>query len=164
MSPEHLDYVERQAERNYDFHSETYESLRGEARTLLSLLLVLTGAAFGLTADLLARPGVWAGWAVAGAAATAYLAALVVWLALRGLRSVLYAPPANEPKNLLAEGYDLAAIREVELENLQARIEQNVAEGGRLGELVDRVRVAAVATPLVFAAAAALSRCGGAAV
>ena len=66
MTSDHLDYVERQAERNFGFHSQTYDGLRNETRSLLSLLIVLTGASFGLAADLAARELVEIKWAVGG--------------------------------------------------------------------------------------------------
>jgi hypothetical protein len=60
----------------------------------------------------------------------------------------------NEPMNLYQTGYGIDALREVELKNLQDRIEQTTARNHRVAAWLDRIRLLALASPVIFVIAA----------
>ena len=110
-----------------EFHLENSDCLNRESHVTLTFIILAVSSSF------------------AGAV-----------LGIRLTRYCLWAEnvmaPSNEPKNLqLSLGtYALEEIREVELENLQARIEFNQARNARTGEHLNRSRLKICATPAVF--------------
>lgn len=134
-----LDWVERAAEANFAACEKTQEILAREATATFGWLVAGAAAAlsFAVRPEALGGPQL-------------VLVVLAVWLA--GCASVLvwrammfgdFPAPANEPRNLYQPDYDLAALREVELENLQARIDDANGINMRRSLWVNRVRAAA---------------------
>jgi hypothetical protein len=58
--------------------------------------------------------------------------------------------PTNEPLNIYLKEYEINKIREVELRNLDARIKQVIQRNHRVAAWLDRTRLAAIASPVVF--------------
>lgn len=79
------------------------------------------------------------------------IAALTTWKCL-WVRD-LY-PPANEPKNLDQGKLGTDAVRRAELTNRQTCIDMNRERNEGVGLWLNRCRILAAATPIVFAAAA----------
>jgi hypothetical protein len=91
--------------------------LRKEAHTLLALLLSGAGAALYFAASHAALSG-------SALAVSLWLFAVALVLTARCLMFGDYPAVWNEPKNLYQPDFSLMAVREVELKNLQQRIEQ----------------------------------------
>jgi hypothetical protein len=121
----------------------------------LNLLLAGAGGSVAYFVNLVGKGAPL--WQQAGiGAASAYLfvvAAIVLW---RCLRIGPLWPPSNEPANFPMQGFSIDSIRAVELRNKQACIAANMQRNDFVGAWLNRCRKLAVATPIVFAAAAAL--------
>lgn len=159
MTTEQLDWVEREAHRNYDSRLQAFEALRREAVTTLTLAIALAGGALGFALDSVgSRPD----WLVGATIVLAvYMglaaAALVVW----GLWTQDYYPPSNEPAVLASafidSAFSLEAAREAELDLLQERIVYNRRRAAGFGDLLNRVWLAIAAAPVVWLVAAAVA-------
>lgn len=160
MTTEQLDWIEREAQRNYDFRLQSFEALRKEAVTMLALIVALGGAALGFALDS-ASGG--PAWLTASAFALAfYLACAAAALVLRGLWTADFFPPSNEPGALAGAfedgAFTLEEVRAVELDNLRERIRSNRLRVDHLGATINRVWLALASAPIVWAAAAAVAR------
>jgi len=58
--------------------------------------------------------------------------------------------PTNEPLNLYQNDFTLQQIRQTELNNIQIRIQQATERNGATAYWLNRVRLLATSTPLVF--------------
>jgi hypothetical protein len=75
------------------------------------------------------------------------LSALLVWHCMK----VADMPsPTNEPLNLYQNDFTLQQIRQTELNNIQIRIQQATERNGATAYWLNRVRLLATSTPLVF--------------
>lgn len=151
-----LDYTESEARNNAEFHIACAETLMRESNTLLTLLLGGAGGALALLAALNEKAAsLWLQIGVGFASAYLFgVAALLVWKCLY-VRPIY--PSANEPKNLLMDGFDLVAIRKVELRNKQACIEHNRDRNDSVGKWLNICRGCAALTPLAFSVAAVVA-------
>ncbi|NKE66861.1 hypothetical protein RAMLITH_13610 [Ramlibacter sp. RBP-2] len=152
-----LDLAEKAGYENLRGHLAHAETLAREATSTATLLLAGTGGAltyairwFDTTP---ASPAVWG-----AVATTAWLATLSATLVIRCLRTVRTEMLYNEPLNLYKPDLNigLTEARRWELENLQDRITLTKTRNKPIARWLDRVRIAAAATPLVFLGAAAL--------
>ena len=149
---ETLVWIEKAALENLRDRSNNGDLIHKEANTLLTILLSGAGAAlyFGMQHSDVRFP------------------ALTVSLWLFGIATILtfkclmfgdYPSVWNEPKNLNQKGYELDQLRQVELENIQARIslatELNCTKSRRLNRCI----LAACSTPLVGFIAWLVSAC-----
>lgn len=145
-----LDWVEKAGMENIRFRLQITETLAKEAQTTLTVLLAGMGASLAYAIKGLES-------AEGMSAATSGAACLSVWLMIGAavlivqciMTAPLY-PPANEPKNLYQKNYALDKLREFELLNMQASIDAIVARNHRVAAWLDRVRIWATASPLVF--------------
>jgi hypothetical protein len=149
-----LDWAEKAGLENLQFRLQNAETLAKEAASTLVILLAGMGGAMA--------------YAVKGfeqetpTALAIGAAALSVWLMIVGGLLVVFCmlttslpTPTNEPMNLYQKNFSLEAIREVELRNLQERIKQTAARNHRVAAWLDRTRLLALASPLIFTIAAA---------
>jgi len=148
----HLDYIEREAGKNAEFHLKDMECLNREAHATLSFLFVVVSASFAGAVRL------WQtsqfperGWGLALFSLCLYLSLLAACITRCCLMVEDVMPPSNEPENLkLQEGFVSEQIREAELGNLQKRIDFNAARNERVGDRLNRVRLLICASPVVF--------------
>jgi hypothetical protein len=158
MSDE-LDFFEAEAKENAAFHIACAETLMREANTFLNLLLAGAGGALALMVTLAEKLAPT--WQIFGTAATsAYLFLLAGLLLLKCLRVRPIYPPANEPKNLMQDGFSLEQIRRAEMKARQTCIDINRIRNDAVGLWLNRCRGMTAATPLIFlAVAAAVAAC-----
>lgn len=150
-----LDWADKSGLENIRFRLQNAETLARDAATTLTVLFAGMGAALAYAIKGVAAPQGLDALAVGAMGLAAWLMVLAVVLIVQCILSTDLPTPTNEPKNLYQEDYDLDALREAELRNLQARIEQVTARNHRVAAWLDRVRLAATASPLVFIISAA---------
>ena len=151
-----LDWAEKAGIENLKFRLQNSETLAKEASTTLTILLAGMGGAMAYAAKGFEQgmpPPLSIG-----------AAALAVWLAVVGCLLMVYCmlttslpAPTNEPNNLYQKDYTVDALREVELRNIQQRIAQTTARNHRVAAWLDRCRLLALASPVVFAIAASVA-------
>lgn len=138
-----LEWVEKAATINLRDHLHAAEGLSKEASQTLTMLMAALGGAFGLAV------GASAFRFSAGAMAVfLFLAAAV--LVMKCLVIDEFPSITNEPKNLLQDGFDLAALRKAELKNMQSRIEAATKRNTERSLWLNRVRLAGIFSPAVF--------------
>lgn len=148
-----LDWAEKSGLENLNFRLQNAETLAKEAASTLTILLAGIGGALAFAVK---------GFEEAPPTPLAIgTAGLAIWLMITGCLLVVFCMlttslPAltNEPKNLYQKGFELNALREVELRNIQERITQTAARNHRVAAWLDRCRLLALASPLVFAISA----------
>lgn len=150
-----LDWAEKAGLENLRFRLQNAEALAKEAASTLTLLLAGTGGALAYAVKGFEAMPTPIAFGVAG---------LSAWLAIVGCVLVYFCmlttdlpTPTNEPANLYQKQFDLAALREVELRNIQERIEQVTARNRRVAAWLDRSRLLALASPLIFTIVAAVA-------
>lgn len=148
-----LEYAEKAGIENLKFRLGNAETLAKEANAVLTILLAGMGGAMALAArgfeQLHGLPGAVTVGAMFMAAWLMLAAALLVVVCMM---STDLPVPTNEPLNLYQPDFALSQIRAVELRNLDARIKQVTARNHRVSAWLDRVRLLAVASPIVFVA------------
>lgn len=150
--PTLLDWAEKAAVENLKERLANLDQLRGQASSLLQLILVGIGGALTFAVKVF-DPGP-IGPLVAGALATVlwlcWVAALLVWRCLSTSRVPVVF---NHPKNLYNDAAKQAGLddwRERELQTLGNRIDVVKPIVESVGAWLDKCRYAAIATPLVF--------------
>ena len=150
-----LDFIEAEAKENAAFHLACTETLMREANTFLNLLLAGAGGGLALMVSLAEKSApLWQ--SVGTASVSVYLFLLSVFLLFKCLRVRPVYPPANEPKNLMQDGFDLDQIRRVEMKNRQACIDANRDRNDEVGLWLNRLRAMTAGTPIIFLVAAAV--------
>lgn len=159
-SKEFLDWVEKAAVENLKGRLATGDMLLAQAGTLLSILLVAIGGALAYAvklADTASRTPLI--WGMAGT--TVWLCIVASALMWKCIMTRVTPALYNEPKSFLgvdpAIGFD--QLREYELQNMQARIDQAVARNKAVASWLDRCRGGAIATPLAFIVASGFAAC-----
>ncbi len=138
-----LEWVEKAATANLRDHLQAAEGIAKEANQTLAMMMTALGGAFGFAI------GATEFRFSAGAMAV-FLFVACVALVTRCLVVDEFPSIANEPKNLLQEGFELAALRRAELKNMQARIEDAAKRNIARSLSLNRVRLAGIASPAVF--------------
>lgn len=145
-----IEWIEKAGQENLRFRLQNAETLAREAQQTLVVLLAGMGAALAYSIKVLES----------GALTPAGGGAVVVTLWLMGVAALLVwqcivtrplPVPANEPDNLWQEGWTEEMDRMAELTGLQQRIDQARARNAAVANWLDRARLLAIATPLVFA-------------
>lgn len=141
-----LDWVEKAAIENFKVQHQTADILAKEAATTLTVLLAGLGAGTAYAVRIVT--GEISGPLAYGAVAfTIYLLLLNVVLVLKCLMIQPIPSIFNEPKNLLNDLYTFNEIRQFQLKNMQEGIEEAGARNGRVARSLNRIRLAAVASP-----------------
>lgn len=111
-----LDWAEKSAIENMKDHVNNADLIQKQASTLLTMLLSGAGAAlyFGVDHEALR---------MAAVAISIWLFILAGCLTRKCLMFGDFPSVWNEPKNLYQKSYELDKLREVELKNLQIRID-----------------------------------------
>lgn len=151
-TPTLLDWAEKAAVENLKERLANLDQLRGQASSLLQLILVGIGGALTFAVKVF-DPGP-VGPLVAGALASVlwlcWVAALLVWRCLSTSRVPVVF---NHPRNLYNDEAKQAGLddwRERELQTLGNRIDGVKPIVESVGAWLDKCRYAAIATPLVF--------------
>jgi hypothetical protein len=144
-----IDWVEKQALENLRFRIQDAENISKESNTTLTILLAALGGGIAYTAKLLEADSEQT-VVVAMATTLVYIAVLCAVLLQKCMKIVAMPVPTNEPRNLFQKRFSLDAIREVELSNVQARIDEAVARNDASAAWLNRVRFLAILAPLVF--------------
>lgn len=149
-----LDWAEETGLENLKAHHQTADLLQKQAVTTLTVLLA--GATGGLAYAIKGAEygSLW--WAIGSAAFSFYLYLLCALTVFKTLTVKEFPMLHNEPRNLYQPEYSLNSIKEVEIENIQERIQQAVARNKLTAGWLNRIRYAAVASPLVFLITAVL--------
>ena len=142
-----LEWVEKAAIENLRYHLASTDTLAKEANLTLTILLAALSAAFSYV---LANPTLRA----AAIVMTLYLFGLCLLLVSKCLMIEEVPSPTNEPRNLLQDGYELDALARAELKNIQVRIDQAALRNTNTALWLNRVRIGAVLTPVVFVVSA----------
>jgi hypothetical protein len=148
-----LDWADKSGLENLKFRLQNAETLAKEATTTLTILLAGMGAALAYAAKGLEQP--------IPTPLSIGACVLAVWLMVTGCVLMAFCmlttslpAPTNEPNNLYQKDYSVDALREVELRNIQQRITQTTARNHRVAAWLDRCRLLALGSPIVFAIAA----------
>jgi hypothetical protein len=143
-----LDWAEKAGVENLKARRENAEHLLKEGVTTFTILIAAaTGALAYVIKGLEAKT--W--WLVGGAGTfSTYMYVLCAVLVLRVLQAKDLPALYNEPMSLYQKQYSLEALREVELKNLQERIDKTTARNDATAKSLNRIRLWAVASPLAF--------------
>lgn len=144
-----IDYAEKAGFDNLRERIEVATTLQREANTVMALLLTGAGVALAFAAH---DKGSSMGLTGAAIAVCLYLFGLAALLNGKCLGLIAYPACHNEPKNLNQPAYTLAQIRQWELENLQARIDQAIDINEQRSTWLNRCRYAAALTPIIASA------------
>jgi len=147
-----LDWVEKNALENLRARLQNAEVLARESAAALTLALagVGGGLAYGIKA---LEGGSPAPWAVALWVTVGWLALCASLVLVRCIQSRDLELPTNSPRNLWQPTFDVDALREVELEKIQGRIDRTAERNRQVACWLDRCRLMMVATPVVYLAA-----------
>ncbi|MDP1634583.1 MAG: hypothetical protein Q8L69_07855 [Gallionellaceae bacterium] len=140
------EWIEKAALENLRGHSQIADGLAKESATTLTILLAALSGAFGYA---LTVPE----YRIGSVAMTAYLFALCVALVTRCMMIKEFPATTNEPRNLNQQGFALDDLRNAELKNFQARIDQAAQRNATTAQWLNRVRLGAIGSPLIFAIA-----------
>lgn len=141
-----LDYAERAGMENMKERAQNADALHKEAHTLLALFLSGAGAALYFSAKQEALSGV-------ALIISFWLFSIALVLAWKCLMYGDYPAIWNEPKSLYQPALSLDVIRQLELDNLQARIIQATALNVSKSYWLNTCIIAACATPVIAALA-----------
>jgi len=128
-----------------------------EATTTLTIFLAGIGATMAHAIEGLDESSIPDGTIASSVLAT-YLAILAMLLVFKCMKISPIPAPTNEPKHLYQPDFELTALKEVELENLQARIEFAVARNDSTTGWLNKVRMLATFSPMIWVLAFYLSR------
>lgn len=145
-----IDWVEGQAKDNLLFRLNNLENLIKDANSVLLLLLAGIGAsmAYGYKFYISTSYEEWL--LISVLAVGIYLLVLANILISKCLKIDEIQPPSNEPDNLYQKEFDILLLREIELKNIQERIDKATARNTITAIWLNRVKVAAASTPAVF--------------
>jgi len=144
-----LDWAEDAALKNLKSHHETADGLQKQSVTTLTVLL--TGATGGLAFAIKGLEQGLAWLAVGSSVFSIYLYILCATLVFNTLRVKRFPSIYNEPENLYQKNYTLQELREAELDNIQKRIEEASSRNRQTASWLNRIRFAALASPVFFA-------------
>lgn len=130
-------------------HHVCADNLAKDSATTLTVLLAGMGGSFTYAVKVF-DSGSWSALTIGAFFLTIWFAALGFYLVMKCLMATPIPQIYNEPTHLNAKGVDWEVIREAELGNLQARINDAVQRNRALAKHLNRVRKLAVSSPLVF--------------
>lgn len=152
--PKTLEWIEKQAQESMRARFATADLIAKEAQTTLTVLLAGIGAAAAYGAKVF-NAGPAEPLEIASAWACGYLIVVATALVFKCMMFRSYPAPFQDPANLMHPDRSLDEIREAELEKIGERIAEAAELNRERAALLNRIRLAAVASPLVFAAIAA---------
>lgn len=153
-----LKWAEQSSAENMKFRLQTAEQLSKDANTALTLLLAGVGGALAFVAKALENTSHQPSTILAGAGSLSIWFMVLAVLTLHFCIQTRPLPaPTNEPQNLNQPDFDLEALRQVEIKNLQERINDVVDRNSEVATRLDQIRYASAASPLVFITAVLVS-------
>lgn len=168
MTKTELEWIEKQAVQNMEFHLKNIEALNKEAHTTLALLLVSISASFTYAIKWFQAGGLET-WAYSMVGVCAYHVLIAVYVS-RAVKPRDVEAPGNRPDNLLRQfkklqeenakadksawpqDWALNSISHGHLIDLQRRIESNHSREEQTATAVNRARVLFIVTPAFFVA------------
>ncbi|MEN5181772.1 hypothetical protein ABE501_18580 [Comamonas testosteroni] len=157
MSWSYIDWAEKAGIECLKGRLETAAFLQKEATTLLSILLVGIGGGIGYSAKLF--DGSLSPWTWGIAASAGWLCVVAVFLMLKCIKTTNTQLLYNLPLNIYQPdlGWTEMQVREAEMRNVHERILITIESNDRRAIWLDRARYMAIATPLVFGLATAIT-------
>ncbi|MBB5447101.1 MULTISPECIES: hypothetical protein [unclassified Paraburkholderia] len=156
-----LEWVEKSAIENLKTHHACADVIAKDAATTLTIFLAAVGGGLAYGAKAIEGGGV--SWLSVGAMTfTAWFLILSLLLVQRCLMFRELPSIYNEPKNLYQPEFSLDAIKEVEIEGLQGRIDAAAQRNAQVATSLNRLRLAAAASPIPVIAAAVVAWKAGA--
>lgn len=146
---EKIDWIEKQAAENLKFRLQNCETLSKEANNLLTLLLAAIGAVVAYAIKSVGNETLNS-LLVAAISTGAWLVLVAMILVVKCIMTSELIPLGNEPKNLMLEDYSLDQIKVFELDNVQDSINKMAFRNGNTAYWLDKARLAAVLSPLIF--------------
>jgi hypothetical protein len=146
---EMIEWVEQAGLECLRAHVKSCDDIRQQSNTALAVLTAGAAGALAYGMKALEAPANKP-LAIAALAVSVYLFVICAALATRCLMVADYPSVTNTPKNLYQKEFDLNAVREAELHNIQLRIEEAVAINATRSKWLNRAWAAATATPLIF--------------
>ena len=144
-----LDWVEQAALENIRAHIKSADDIKRESSIALAVLLAGASGSLAYAAKALEAP-INNHVALAFGVLSVYLFALCAALVIRCLRVGSFPSPTNQPNNLYQKSHQLYRLREVELRNMQKRIEDAAEINEATTKWLNGVRAAATASPLIL--------------
>lgn len=141
-----IEYAEKAGFDNMHERIEVAGTIQREANTVMALVIAGAGAALVFAAS---DKGASVGLTGAAIAVSLYLFSLAALLNWKCLGLIAYPACCNVPKNLNQPEYELEQVRQWELENLQARIDQAIAINEQRSSWLNGCRYAATLTPII---------------
>jgi hypothetical protein len=148
-----LKWAEEAGLENLRFRLQNTETLAREATTTLTIVFAALGGVVAYAIKGLESSTV--------TPLTAGATVCSLWLMVVGfllvhccLKTSDFQTPTNEPHNLYKPAYTLAILRELELNNIQARIVVANARNERTAVWLDRCRYCVLCAPIAFAVGA----------
>jgi hypothetical protein len=148
-----LEWVEKSAIENLKAHHACADVIAKDAATTLTVFLAALGGGLAYAAKALEQHSL--NWLSVGAMAfTAWflvLSLLLVWkcLMFRELPSIY-----NEPRHIYQPDFSVDDLKEAEIHGLQRRIDTAAKSNAKVVKSMNRLRLAAAASPIVFIVAA----------
>ncbi|MDX8383076.1 MAG: hypothetical protein R8M45_03275 [Ghiorsea sp.] len=143
-----IDYAEQTALENIRFRLANTETLAKDATNTLHILLASMAACFAYVVKLFEAGG--------NIGLLSSMLMLLLWLLIAAVLLLLKCimsgdlpTPTNTPENIYQPEYTLNAIREVELDNIQARITKISSRNHHTALWLDRVRLMLLLSPVL---------------
>lgn len=144
-----IEWIEEAGRENLRFRLQNAETLAREAHQTLLVLLAGMGGALAYVVQAL-NAGAVTAVAVGVAGVTLWLMLSAAVLVVECILSRDLPVPTNEPDNLWQDGWTVEMDRMGELNGLQMRIDATRTRNQEVAMWLDRVRLMAVASPVVF--------------
>jgi hypothetical protein len=152
-----LDWVEQAALENIRAHVKCADDIKRESNTAMAIIIAGASGALAYAAKLIESPTDLP-LALAAGMLSIYLFSLCAVLVFKCLTVGVFPSPTNEPKHLYQKQFSLETLREVELKNIQKRIEAAVRINDARALWLNRIWAAATASPIIFAITFFLTR------
>lgn len=151
-----LEWIEKQAQESLKARFVTAELIAKEAQTTLTVLLAGVGGSAAYAAKIL-EPGSTSPVSIAAAIVCVYLVVLSIVLVVGCMTFQSYPALYQDPKNLMHPAYSLDEVREQEVNNVGERITEAKTINDTRASRLNRLRISAALSPVIFAAAAWLT-------
>lgn len=150
-----VDWAEESGLENLRARHATYLQIKDQAQVTFTTIAAGIGGAFAIAAKVVA-PGSAGPVAFGAALLCVYLALVAATLVVKCMLFRPIPSITNEPLNLLKEGFGLAQIKQSELAGVQSRIDEMTAINSVTANWLNRTRLLALLSPLMFGLGAAI--------
>ncbi|WP_175729037.1 hypothetical protein [Burkholderia ambifaria] len=144
-----LEWVENSAIENLKAHHACADVVAKDAATTLTVFLAALGGGLAYAAKALEQHSL--NWLSVGAMAfTGWFLVLSLLLVSRCLMVRAMPSIYNEPRNIFQPEFSIDDLKEAELQGLQQRIDMAATGNAKVVKSLNRLRLAAAASPIVF--------------